>query len=59
MTSETSLILKKGSVKVRGEAKQMDADFTMKVLISDETPRALVNRELGKVSLVLLNMGNR
>lgn len=58
LTTETSLILKKGSVKVRGEEKQMDSDFTMKVLISDENPRALVNRELGKVSLELQNMGN-
>lgn len=58
MTSETSLILKKDSLRVRGEEKDMDSDFTMKVLISDETPRALVNRELGKVSLELQNMGN-
>lgn len=58
MTTETSLLLKKDSVKVRGEKKPMDTDFTMKVLISDETPRALVNRELGKVSLELQNMGN-
>jgi len=56
--NETSLILKKDSMKVRGEQKEMDSDFTMKVLISDVTPRALVNRELGKVSLELQNMGN-
>lgn len=58
MTTETSLILKKESMKIRGEEKQMDSDFTMKVMISDETPRSLVNRELGKVSLELQNMGN-
>lgn len=58
MTSETSLILKKNSVKIRGEEKEMDSDFSMKILISDVTPRALVNRELGKVSLELQNMGN-
>ncbi len=58
MTTETSLILKKGSMKIRGEEKQMDSDFTMKVLISDVTPRSLVNRELGKVSLELQNLGN-
>ena len=58
MASETSLILKKGSMKVRGEEKQMDTDFSMKVLISDVNPRDLVNRELGKVSLELQSMGN-
>ncbi len=56
--NETSLILKKDSVKVRGEQLDMDSDFTMKVLISDVNPRDLVNRELGKVSLELQNMGN-
>lgn len=55
--SDTSLILKKGSMKVRGEEMQMDSDFSMKVLISDITPRALVNREIGKVSLEMQNMG--
>ncbi|MGN1231319.1 MAG: hypothetical protein ACI4TP_05400, partial [Anaerotignum sp.] len=58
MTTETNLILKKNSMKIRGEEKQLDSDFSMKVLISDVTPRALVNRELGKVSLELQDMGN-
>ena len=56
--TETSLILKKGSMRVRGEEELMDSDFSLKVLISDVNPRALVNREIGKISLELQNMGN-
>lgn len=55
--TETSLILKKGTVRVRNEEKQMDSDFSMKVLVSDVNPRELVNREIGKVSLEMQNMG--
>ena len=55
--SETSLILKKGTMKVRGEEKEMDSDFSMKILISDVNPRELVNREIGKVSLEMQSMG--
>ena len=58
MAKETSLILKKGSMKVRGEEKEMDSDFSMKILISDINPRELVNREIGKVSLEMQNMGD-
>ncbi len=58
ITTETSLILKKDSVRVCGADKNMDTDFTMKVMISDVNPRALVNRELGKISLELQSMGN-
>lgn len=58
MANETSLILKKGTMKVRGEESPMDSDFSMKVLISDVNPRELVNREIGKVSLEMQNMGN-
>lgn len=56
--AETSLILKKGSMRIRGKEEKMDSDFSMKILISDVTPRTLVNREIGKVSLELQNMGN-
>ena len=56
--AETSLILKKGSMRIRGEEESMDSDFSLKVLISDVNPRALVNREIGKISLELQNMGN-
>ena len=55
--TETSLILKKGTVRVRNEEKQMDSDFSMKVLVSDVNPRELVNREIGKISLEMQNMG--
>ena len=58
MAKETSLILKKGTMKVRGEEKEMDSDFSMKVLISDVNPRELINREIGKVSLEMQNMGD-
>ena len=57
MAAETSLILKKGSLKVCGEEKDMDSDFSMKVMISDVNPRELINREIGKVSLEMQNMG--
>lgn len=57
MAAETSLILKKGTVKVRGEEKEMNSDFSMKVMISDINPRELINREIGKVSLEMQNMG--
>ena len=56
--AETSLILKKGSMKIRGEEETMDSDFSLKVLISEVNPRDLVNREIGKLSLELQNMGN-
>ena len=58
MANETSLILKKGSMKIRGEQKNMDSDFSMKIMISDANPRELVNREIGKISLEMQNMGN-
>ena len=58
MTTETSMILKKDSMKIRGEEKRLETDFSMKILISDVSPRALVDRELGKVSLELQSMGN-
>lgn len=57
-TAETSLILKKDSVKIRDVEAVMDSDFSLKVLISDVNPRTLVNREIGKISLELQNMGN-
>jgi len=52
------MILKKDSMKIRGEEKRLETDFSMKILISDVSPRALVDRELGKVSLELQSMGN-
>ena len=57
MAVDTNLILKKGTMRIKGEEKQLDDDFSMKVLISDENPRELVNREIGKVSLEMQNMG--
>ncbi len=50
--------MKQGTVTILGEEKELESDFAMKVMISDIAPRALVNRELGKVSLELQNMGN-
>ena len=57
MATETSLILKNGIAKVDGEEKEMGSDFSMKVLISDVNPRDLINREIGKISLEMQNMG--
>lgn len=53
--SETSILLKKDSMRVCGEEKSIDADVSMKVLISDVNPRELVNREIGKTSLEIKN----
>ena len=57
MAAETSLILKKGTIKIHGEEKEMNSDFSMKIMISDINPRELINREIGKVSLEMQNMG--
>lgn len=55
--SETSIMLKKDSVRVCGEEKPMDSDFSMKVMVTDVNPRELVNREIAKVNLETQNQG--
>lgn len=56
--SETSVILKKDSMRLCGEEKTVDTDVSMKVRISDVNPRDLVNREIGKASLEAINTEN-
>lgn len=50
-TEETSLILKKGTIKVQEERKEMVSDFAMSVLVANVHPRELVNQEIGKLNL--------
>ena len=56
--SETSIMLKKDSTHFGGEEKAIDEDISVKVAISDITPRELVNREIGKTSLEAKNTEN-
>lgn len=58
--AETNLMYKPGSGWVRSgdEEKELSAGFSMKVLVSDISPRELVDRELGKMSLELRDMGD-
>ena len=57
--TETELILKDGrcNVVIHDEEIIAFSDFALKILVSDITPRALVDRELGRVSLELHGMG--
>ncbi|MBQ3546021.1 MAG: hypothetical protein IJA34_13730 [Lachnospiraceae bacterium] len=56
--SESVIMLKNGvcNVKTDDEFKEEASDFSMKVLISDISPRELVDKEIGKVSLELYGM---
>lgn len=58
--TETILILKNGeySVKIDDEEKTESSSFSMKVIISDITPRELVDREIAKVSLELYGLSD-
>jgi len=55
----TLIILKTGTGRafVNDEAVSMDTGFEMKVLLSDVHPRELVNREIGRLSLEMRNIG--
>lgn len=57
---ETNIILKSGSVSAmeNGEAVVAPANFTIRVLLSDVTPRDLVNTEIGKVNLEMKGVGS-
>lgn len=56
---DTSIVLKSGTVKayVDGIAVKVPEGCSMKVMISDHKPRELVNREIGRMSLEMKNMG--
>lgn len=55
----TLIILKSGTgrVFINDEAASMDTGFEMKILVSDIHPRELVNREIGRLSLEMRNIG--
>lgn len=56
--SESVVMLKDGicNIKIDDDFTEQESKFSMKVLISDITPRELVDREIGKVSLELYSM---
>lgn len=57
--ADTNVILKSGSASaaVDGAAVQPSAGFSMKIMLSDCKPRELVNREIGRMSLEMKNIG--
>ncbi len=56
---DTSVLLKSGSAGawIDGTAVETAASCSMKVMLSDSAPRELVNREIGRMSLEMRNMG--
>ncbi|MBR1860907.1 MAG: hypothetical protein IJ796_03470 [Lachnospiraceae bacterium] len=60
-TVETNIILKTGSVSCfeNDVAVNAPANLSIKVLLSDMQPRELVNREIGRMSLELKNIGGQ
>lgn len=58
-TNETTLSLKNGicEVEIAGDIKEIESNLSMRLLIEDINPRTLVDREIGKTSLELYNMG--
>jgi len=55
----TLIILKAGTGRafINDEAVSMDTGFEMKIALSDVHPRELVNREIGRLSLEMRNLG--
>ncbi len=58
--TETSLVLKSGSHKasVDGVEAETVSGVSIRVMISDHSPRKLVEKELGKISLEMKNLGS-
>lgn len=59
-SSGIEVILKRNSAKAFVGKKEVDAilDFSMKIVITKTHPRRVVDKELGKLSLEMRNMGN-
>ena len=57
---ETSVMLRNSKclVKIAENEELVDSSFSLKIFVSDISPRELVDRELGKVSLELYSMGD-
>lgn len=57
--ADTDVVLKSGSAgaEIGGSAQTELPAMTLKIMISDLSPRELVNREIGRVSLEMQNMG--
>lgn len=55
----TAIILKTGTAQafVNDTATSIDSNFKLKVLLSDTSPRELVNREIGRLSLEMRSIG--
>lgn len=58
---ESNIILKTGSAEGYENNRMITvpANFTIKVLLSDQKPRELVNTAIGKVSLEMKNLGSQ
>lgn len=58
---ETNIILKSGSVSVSENEEELSApsNFTIRVLLTDISPRDLVNNEIGKINLEMKSVGNQ
>lgn len=58
-TDDTSIILQSGMVHAYkdDEAVEISSSFDLKVLISDIHPRELVNHEIGRMSLEMMDLG--
>ncbi|MCR5654477.1 MAG: hypothetical protein K6G07_02415 [Lachnospiraceae bacterium] len=58
---ESNIILKTGSAAgyENDKAIPVPANFTIKVLLSDRSPRELVNREIGRLNLEMKNIGGQ
>lgn len=58
-TDDTSIILQSGMVHAYkdDEAVEISSAFDLKVLISDVHPRELVNHEIGRLSLEMMDLG--
>lgn len=56
---DTNLILKSGSAVVSIDGREFPAStgFSMKILISSRSPRDLISRQLGRMSLEMKNLG--
>ena len=56
---DTSILLKTGTARayVDGAAVETAANCSMKIMISENKPRELVNQEIGRMSLEMKNMG--
>ncbi len=58
---ETNIILKSGTAQAleNGEAVSVSSSFTVRILLSDISPRELVGTEIGKINLEMKSIGSQ